>query len=156
MVVYSSPARSFLVFLLPITPRPCCCSGYKPPRAKIPPISCCNGRDDNTFSAPKRSVGDPLSLDSFCSGISCSCSRRRFIDAAAVTTLLPTCCSFASNLHTDYTVHLSPLFSLYNLLISSKTGVQNCNFVMLQTRDYLRGIFFHPYQTTDNYLSVRI
>ncbi|KAB1208107.1 Methyltransferase-like protein 7A [Morella rubra] len=106
MVVYSSPARSFLVFLLPITPRPCCCSGYKPPRAKIPPISCCNGRDDNSFSAPKRSVGDPLSLDSFCSGISCFCSRRRFIDAAAVTTLLPTCCSFASNLHTDYTAVL--------------------------------------------------
>lgn len=114
MVVYSSPVASFVFFYLPSsTPSCSSSSSIKLPRAKITPFCCADLRYDNSSPArvnpesPKRSNGEQLAPDSSCFSLSCSCTRRRFAEAAAATALFPICPSNASNLHSDYTVQLS-------------------------------------------------
>lgn len=111
MVVYSSPAASFVFFNLPSSTR-CYSSNIKLPRAKITPFCCADLKYDNSSPArvnpesPKRSNGEQLAPDSTCSSILCSCTRRRFTEAAAATALFPICPSNASNLQSDYMVRL--------------------------------------------------
>ncbi|KAG2702399.1 hypothetical protein I3760_06G087300 [Carya illinoinensis] len=108
MVVCSSPASS-VFFFLPSTSRPSYCPKLKPPRPKISPFSWAILRKDSSSpalahpEAPSGSdVAEPLASDSFCSSISCSCTRRRLIQATATTALFPLCPSNASNSQSDY------------------------------------------------------
>lgn len=116
MAVYSSPAASFVFFYLPNS-SPCCSSNIKLPRAKITPFCCADLRVNP--GSPKRSNGEQPAPDSSCSSISCSCTRRRFTEAAAATALFPICPSNASDFHSDYTVQvqLSLSLSQHNLVI---------------------------------------
>jgi len=150
MVFYSSPVASFVFFYLPSsTPSCSSSSSIKLPRAKITPFCCADLRYDNSSPArvnpesPKRSNGEQLAPDSSCFSLSCSCTRRRFAEAAAATALFPICPSNASNLHSDYTVQHNLVICFQNVMLPIRVKGNVCHTQLQTCRSELKIIMCH-------------